>query len=239
MSHPRGRPPQFLRRVHNRPAMRRRGSLAVLLRLLLVAAGLGIGGGGAWMAWTQVVESPVFHLRGLDLQEVPAHLRGPVEATLDPARGHNLVMLDLDRLRVWVERIPQVHTASLRRQLPETLAVKVTERRPWGTLRTDDGLWLVDREGVVLKRLGRPEPGLPRVHLPGRLGPLLEPRSRVPGEMSGAAMLPEAVDIVEWLRREEPAAFPPLAELRLEPGAVVLVPHGADWELVLGRAERL
>jgi cell division protein FtsQ len=79
-----------------------------------------------------------------------AEVIGPI----DGLRGENIVATDLqawrDRLLAW----PWVEDATLRRRLPSTIEVVVSERRPLGIARLGDDLYLVDAHAVVIGEYG-------------------------------------------------------------------------------------
>ena len=254
-----GRSPQFLRRVHNRPALRRKSQLLLNMRLVGVAAGLGVGGGLAYVGTTWALESEAFVVDRVSLAQVPRELRTAVADQLLPTLGHNLLLLDLEALRRWVEdRVPQLQSVAIRRLLPHDLEVEAKTRAPWAVLQATDGRWVVDIDGVVLSEepsaignLADPEPGrpdakarprsdtLPLLYLDASIADDVERTHRLPLSAPGVAWLPDAATIVEWLERTAPAEIGVLAYLRLGSEGVVLVPLHEPWEIVLGRAERL
>lgn len=67
--------------------------------------------------------------------------------------GDNLVSLGLDSLRSNILRHPWVKTASLRRELPSTLHVEITEHEARGVVSLGS-LYLVDDDGEVFARAG-------------------------------------------------------------------------------------
>jgi cell division protein FtsQ len=65
-------------------------------------------------------------------------------------RGENMVATDLDAWRDRLLAWPWVQDATLRRRLPSTIEVVVSERRPIGIARLGDHLYLVDAHAVVI-----------------------------------------------------------------------------------------
>lgn len=234
----RGRPPQFLRRVHNRPALRRRSSVAVFLQLLLVASGLAIGGGLAWGTYHWVHNNDTFRLRRLMLDAVPLELQAPVRARLDPARNANLLLLDVELLQAGLETIPQVQAARIRRVLPDAVEVEVVARAPWAMLEAADRRVLVARDGTVLGP-ARAVSDLPRLRLPTSLGDNLGPRAGLPRQVPGIDGFDDAVRVHEWLAASAPFAFGRVDHYRLDPEGVVLVLADRPWEIGLGDSASL
>ena len=235
-----GRPPEFLRRVHNRPALRRRHRLLALGRLLTVALGFVLGGIGTFAAYRYALTSPMFQLRSIVLSEVPEELIEAVETQLATVTGHNLLLLDLEALQRRLRTIPQVRDASVRRLLPDQIEVRVKQRSPWAALRATDGVYLVDRDAVVLGRTPTVAETLPSIHL---AAPLASDRERTGAgdddPPSGRRWLPDALAIIEWLLEASPPAFRGADHLRLDPGGVVLVFAPSGVEVALGEATAL
>jgi cell division protein FtsQ len=76
--------------------------------------------------------------------------QGDVLAALNGLRGENLMSADLDAWRDRLLRSPWVRDASLRRLLPATVEVVVSERRPLGIGRMAGKLYLVDEQGSII-----------------------------------------------------------------------------------------
>lgn len=79
---------------------------------------------------------------------------GQVQALLDKLRGESILLADLEAHRSRLLESPWVADAALRRVLPGTIEVFVSERRPAGVCRLGDDLFLVDRQGVLIDRFG-------------------------------------------------------------------------------------
>jgi cell division protein FtsQ len=84
-----------------------------------------------------------------------AHLStGEVLSRLDGVVGSSLLTLDLEACRASLRSSPWVADVTMRRVLPDTLEVSVTERRPLAIARTGAALVLVDAEGAVIDEFG-------------------------------------------------------------------------------------
>ena len=79
---------------------------------------------------------------------------GEVLAVLNGLRGESLVWTDLDAWRRRLLASPWVRDAALRRSLPSTVEVVVSERQPIGIGRIDGDLYLVDERGVIIDQYG-------------------------------------------------------------------------------------
>ncbi len=80
--------------------------------------------------------------------------KGEVLAILNGLRGESLFWTDLDAWRVKLMSSPWVRDAALRRSLPSTVDVVISERQPIGVSRLHDDLYLVDERGVVIDQYG-------------------------------------------------------------------------------------
>jgi cell division protein FtsQ len=80
--------------------------------------------------------------------------RGEVLALLDGIRGHSMVTADLERWRQTLLEAPWVADAAIRRVLPGTLAVAISEREPMGIARLGQRLYLVDHSGTIIDEFG-------------------------------------------------------------------------------------
>lgn len=122
---------------------------------------LGIGGTVAYGARHYVKTSPRFAIS--EIITTGAKRRSPDElATIAGiGKGQNVFTTDLDRARARLVADPWVSEATLARQLPGTIFLRVVEREAGGIIATNDGTakaaggetYLVTREGALIKRL--------------------------------------------------------------------------------------
>ena len=80
--------------------------------------------------------------------------KGEVLAVLNGLRGESLFWTDLDAWRGRLMSSPWVRDAALRRSLPSTVDVMISERQPIGVSRLREDLYLVDERGVVIDQYG-------------------------------------------------------------------------------------
>jgi cell division protein FtsQ len=64
--------------------------------------------------------------------------------------GDAILAIDLEAIRLRVEALNLVKSASVRRQLPDTLRIEIEERTPFATWQRDGKTALIDREGRIL-----------------------------------------------------------------------------------------
>jgi cell division protein FtsQ len=142
------------RRAHVKPA-RKRGPWRVLVRPLIkygvvtLAAAYTVYYAAAVIARARVLRIDHIVVRGNKQLS-----SGEVIAVLNGLRGENIVSADLTAWRRRLLSSPWVRDAALRRSLPSTVDVMVSERAPIGIGRINSGLYLVDDRGVVIDEYG-------------------------------------------------------------------------------------
>ena len=142
------------RRARVKPA-RRRGRLRTVIlptiQYLALAVGLVYAGYRSGDA--------ILQLQVLDIDHIVVEGNNRLSAdevmhTLDGMRGENIVQADLVAWRQRLFAHPWVENAALRRSLPSTVHVLVSERAPMALGRSDGELYLVDESGIVIDRYG-------------------------------------------------------------------------------------
>jgi cell division septal protein FtsQ len=79
---------------------------------------------------------------------------GEVEGLLGGLKGRNIVTTSLEPWRQRLLSSPWVRDASLRRALPGTIEVRITERVPMAVARSGDSLLLIDEQGAIVDEFG-------------------------------------------------------------------------------------
>jgi cell division protein FtsQ len=80
--------------------------------------------------------------------------KGEVVALLDGIRGTNMLTLDIEAWRQKLLASPWVADAAIRRVLPGTVNVAISERQPLGIGRITDDLYLIDDRGGIIDQFG-------------------------------------------------------------------------------------
>jgi cell division protein FtsQ len=142
------------RRSRVKPSRKRRNWRAVWLpiaRYAIVAAVVlyGVSRLTSIAAHAHVLQIDRIIVRGNDRLS-----RGEVLAVLNGLRGESLVWADLDLWRRRLLASPWVRDAALRRSLPSTVEVAISERQPIGIGRLRGDMYLVDDRGVVIDQFG-------------------------------------------------------------------------------------
>jgi cell division protein FtsQ len=142
------------RRAHLKPGRRRRAWRA------LVRPVLQYGVIGAVLAYSLYRVSAiaayahVLRIGRIDIAGTQRLSTGEVLAVLNGLNGESILWTDLD---VWRNRLlasPWVRDAALRRSLPSTVEVVISERQPIGIGRINGEMYLVDSRGIVIDEYG-------------------------------------------------------------------------------------
>ena len=122
-----------------------------------VVRGLGLAGGlcfGGWKAAAALPAAPF-----LVVDEVVVHGNeqlsdGEVLALMPGLRGAGILSLDLEEHRRRLSASPWLVSGALRRRLPSTVEVFVSERRPIALARFGARLFLLDASGAIVDAYG-------------------------------------------------------------------------------------
>lgn len=101
-----------------------------------------------------VSETSLFDIQTIEYQGAHRFDAEAFNLLILKSLGHNLLMIDLDRVRALVEAEGWVKHAVVRRRLPDRLCLYLTEREPAAVAAIDNDLYVVDDEGVILDSFG-------------------------------------------------------------------------------------
>lgn len=101
----------------------------------------------------------VLHASALQVQRIVVRgqvrlSKGEVESLIGTLRGSNILMTDLSKYRERLLSSPWVADAALRRVLPSTIEVFLSEREPLALCRIQGELYLIDRTGMIIDDFG-------------------------------------------------------------------------------------
>jgi cell division protein FtsQ len=137
--------------------------------VVLVLVMIGLAG---WL----VANSPIFAIREVQVL-------GNVHLTAERVRllagvelGDNVLRVKADRAEAELEEHARIARASVSRDLPSTVVIRIDERRPAAWVRDPRGPVLVASDGTVLERIRRPDRSVPYA---GRWGEVLGPGARI------------------------------------------------------------
>jgi cell division protein FtsQ len=142
------------RRARMRPGRRRGWRARLQWHHLRRAAAVLVVLYGTYRAFDLVVTASPLQVNRIAVKGNARLSSSEVQALTDGLRGTSILLADLDAFRARLLESPWVADVALRRVLPGTVEVFVSERRPVGLCRLGDDLFLVDRDGVVIDRFG-------------------------------------------------------------------------------------
>jgi cell division septal protein FtsQ len=159
--------------------------------------------------------------------------------------GHNIFLLNTDRVARELATIPSVLSVQVVPRLPNTVEIDIVERVPIATWRTTGGAFLVDEQGFALAPAdpdgaqGQPGPGAPAEGARPPGAALLSVtdtsgRELRPGDRVDQRALLAARELV----RAFPAAGAQVVEVEYSAQGLVLVTDGG-WRVLFGEARDL
>lgn len=147
----------LMRRRMQKYLPRRPGRFFGRIALVLLAAVAGIGAidfvdRGTRLQSGLLATSAAL---GFSVQQVEVEGRVTTPAddvlkALDVARGMPILSVAPERARQRLETLPWVRAATVKRRLPDTIVVTLSERQPMALWQRDGKLALVDTEGIVV-----------------------------------------------------------------------------------------
>lgn len=155
-----------------KPARRRAPPrwLKPVLRAAAAALAAGAVIGGLWWfdhtghttavaRWFDTTVTKVGAGFGLSVREVLVQGRtesdrAAVLKAIGTTRGEPILSFDPQTAKARLEALPWVRKASVERRLPDTIFVRLDERKPFALWQKDGQLALVDREGEVVQHTG-------------------------------------------------------------------------------------
>jgi cell division protein FtsQ len=123
---------------------------AVLVSVVMVSVA------GA-MAYAWLGRSALFTVREIDMNACSHVTRDEVWGTLKGAPQGNIWRLSTRAIGMRLKEHPWVKDVSVRKAFPDTLVVRIVERKPVAMVNSD-ALWYVDADGVIFKRLSAYDP---------------------------------------------------------------------------------
>lgn len=157
--------------------------LYIALLIILLALGIALFLRSSYFSIEQI------KIEGL--QQIP---KNEVERLVTEVVGENLFLVEQDRLVQNVLLHPLVESVEIKRQLPKTLVVRITERTPIALVVVSNGVVEVDGKGMFLRRReGWPDQSYPMINgisIPDTAGPGQE--LKLPGLQAALLLLGQA-----------------------------------------------
>ena len=143
------------RRARVKPATKRKGWRAIAVwRLVRYAACGMLAAYAVYRTFDLVVTASALQVQKISVRGNVRLSAGEVQALVEGLRGTSILTANLPWYRRRLLDSPWVADVALRRVLPSTVEVFVSERTPMGLCRLGNQLYLVDRAGVVIDEFG-------------------------------------------------------------------------------------
>jgi cell division protein FtsQ len=142
------------RRARVKPGRRRRTKARVSWRAVRIVVAVVLVSYAMYRAFDLVVSAAGLKIQHISLKGNARLSEGEVRTLSDGIRGTSILTADLAAFRRRLLLSPWVADVALRRVLPSTVEVFVSERTPIGLCRMKNQLYLVDRTGVVIDEFG-------------------------------------------------------------------------------------
>lgn len=142
------------RRAHLKPARRRRSWRGLVKPALTWLVLVGLLAFGVYRTTSMAAHAGALQINRIAVRGNERLSKSEVLAILNGLRGQNLLWTDLDVWRKKLLASPWVRDASLRRSLPSTVDVVISERSPIGIGRITGEMFLIDERGVVIDQFG-------------------------------------------------------------------------------------
>lgn len=142
------------RRARVKPARRRGWRAYIRLSHLFRVAAAFIAIYAVYRAFDLVVTAAPLQVNRIAVRGNVRLSSGEVQALAGGLRGSSILLADLGFYRSKLLETPWIADVALRRVLPGTIEVFISERTPIGLCRLRDDLFLVDREGTLIDQFG-------------------------------------------------------------------------------------
>lgn len=152
---------------HPRFSRRRWAARFTRLRTVWVVLGvLGVAGVLGWLVWG----TSLLGVRHVEVAGASDPLGQQVRDAAAITEGTPLARLDTGAVAARLERLPEVDSATVRRDWPRSVVIAVRERVPVAVVRGKGSAQALDREGMLFRRYDRGEAPsrLPVVRLSAR-----------------------------------------------------------------------
>jgi cell division septal protein FtsQ len=144
------------RRAKVRPAAKRGGAARRWLswRLARWTIALSVVAYAGYRGTNLALQASGLQVRRISVNGNVRISSGEVRAIVDGLRGTNILTADLAGYRRRLMESPWIADVAMRRVLPSTIEVFVSERRPMGLCRLGHTLYLIDPTGMLIDEFG-------------------------------------------------------------------------------------
>ncbi len=86
-----------------------------------------------------------------EIEIYPENIAPLIKAVLELEKDKNLLFLDAESLRERINSISEVEYCKILKKYPSTLHIDITLRNPWAILKNEDGEYIIDKKGFIIK----------------------------------------------------------------------------------------
>lgn len=187
------------------PAKRIKRALAVTLKIALIVFSVPAVSYGGWRLYKELLVSPRLEIRKINVAGVERVKAEEIKWLASIEEGQNILSIDLLSGARAIETHPWIRSAIIRRHIPDTINIEITERKPL-SLVSMDSLYVADNRGVLFKKYS-PEDELDLVLITGLEKGLID---------GGYELAPEFVKLVEFLARRDGFNINDLSEIHYD-----------------------
>ena len=142
------------RRAKVKPGRRRAPRRFISWKAIRVIVTVMVVAYGGYRGFSLVLNARVLEVSKIDVHGNVRLSSGEIAELARGLYGHNILTADLVAQRRELLESPWIADAALRRVLPSTIEIYVSERRPFGISRIGGQLYLIDPSGVVIDEFG-------------------------------------------------------------------------------------
>lgn len=131
-----------------------------LRKILIIGVKVSILGAIAlfmWGLYTYILTSPYFYINRMEISGLQHLDRDGLDDFINIPPETNIFTVSVDEIRKKVESHPWVKNAAVSKQLPDVIEIRIEEYDPVAMVEYDSGLYYVDREGKVFKKIDSSE----------------------------------------------------------------------------------
>jgi len=153
------------RRRYERSEARRFTQRSRRRRLTWIVVGASLA--GLVLVVLLAAYSPLLAVRTLAIEGTSRLDAAAVTAALQPQVGKPLALVDYGAIETELAGFPLIASYSVEARPPDTLAVRIVERRPVAQVQSATGFDLIDAAGVTVQQSAERIPGFPLIDLGG------------------------------------------------------------------------
>ncbi|MBI5809882.1 MAG: FtsQ-type POTRA domain-containing protein [Deltaproteobacteria bacterium] len=202
-------PWQRRNRRFKEPLLRRAlGFLAKSVKLILVGALLPALAYSGWLIYREAITTPYLSIRAINVSGGARVTKEEVIELSNIRKGQNILSFSAADAVLNVKRNPWIETVEIRRGIPDTVNLVIKERLPVALIKMDE-LYVMDRSGVVFKKLSAGDTGLDLPVVTGLTRDILRQES--------ALLEAGAIEILRLLEARQGFNLKDVSEIHVDP----------------------